>query len=65
MYRLPRWSDDDVKKEMAGDLGRAIDAARRSGRDYTYPLAPKAGHTVLQAILAHPDGTWEVVDHRP
>jgi hypothetical protein len=60
-YTFPRWTEEDVKRDMAGDLGRALDSARRTGQTFVFPLAAKGGERRVQAIQAEPDGTWALI----
>jgi hypothetical protein len=63
-YTFPRWSVEEVKKEMGGDLTRALELARRRGEVTLFPLAAKGGERRVQAIRAQPDGTWDLVPWR-
>lgn len=60
-YTFPRWTEEEVRKELASLIYRAQDSARRRGEPYVLPLEAKAGETRTQAVRAEPDGSWELV----
>jgi hypothetical protein len=57
-----KWSKEQFAKEMQGELGRALEAARRNRRTVVWPVPSPVGHGRTQAVEAHVDGTWELVD---
>jgi hypothetical protein len=58
-----RWSEESFAKEMKGELGRALEAALRAGETIIWPVASPVGEGRTQAVRAHPDGTWTLVDN--
>ncbi len=58
-----RWTEESFKKEMGGELGRALDAALRARGTILWPVASPVGQGRTQAVEAHPDGTWTLVDN--
>jgi hypothetical protein len=57
-----RWTEEQFQKEMGAELGRALDAALRTRDTVIWPVPSPVGEGRTQAVEAHPDGTWSLID---
>jgi D-hexose-6-phosphate mutarotase len=58
-----KWTDAQFAKEMSAELHRALGAALRGGEPVIWPVASPVGEGRTQAVHAHPDGSWTLVDN--
>jgi hypothetical protein len=63
MVQTPRWTEEEFATEMSAELHRALEAARRGGDTVVWPVPSPVGEVRVQAVEAHPDGAWALIDH--
>jgi hypothetical protein len=57
-----KWTEEQFRKEMGAELGRALGAALRARETVIWPVPSPVGEGRTQAVEAHPDGTWALID---